>query len=556
MEDGDVSGQGSPAAGASLRVPSAPGLHAPVGTGVRAPTSLGLRGAATGGLRGAAAVDLRGAAGGGLRAPGAGGLPARAPTCVLPRHPAADPVAAAAAMPSRPPAPRKKPATKNKTTMTRKKTAATTQRMSAPKKKAAAQVSIADAHDDDGHEWTASPLQTPGSSDATDAFVDASVPAHVKFQAALDREHPDYNVLDEMSQSGEGYVGMMHDAIGLDDFSIGDDPFEPAIEEDDVVEGGNYSVAEDEALVLAWQEVTQDPVVGKDQPGGTYWQRISDHFHNSMKSTSYRTIGSLNHRWSSISECVTRWSGCVENVERQQVSGSTMQMRQNTTQELYKERDPNGRQFGMLHCWTMLQHNEKWINRNIDPHPLKKRAASDMESEDYEDDDGNESGRSTTPIRGQWGGEGGDVDVIQSAFQDMITSKKEIEASRQEQKQAKIDTDRERWEYMKSLEEHKVAIEQERLKVEKDKASAKVAMQKEKLRVQTEETNANMAIERDKLRVQAEEASAKKLEQECKIMLMPLGDLDDQQRAWVLSMRADIARKATATTQSENDNES
>ncbi|TVU49401.1 hypothetical protein EJB05_00709, partial [Eragrostis curvula] len=251
-----------------------------------------------------------------------------------------------------------------------------------------------------------------------------------------------------------------------------------------------------------------------------------------------------------------------------------MQMRQNTTQELYKERDPNGRQFGMLHCWTMLQHNEKWINRNIDPHPLKKRAASDMESEDYEDDDGNESGRSTTPSS-DWpsskrpmgrkqskerlkrgGGEGGDVDVIQYAVQDMITSKKEIEASRQEQKQAKIDTDRERWEYMKSLEEHKVAIEQERLKVEKDKASAKMAMQKEKLRVQTEETNAKMAIERDKLRVQAEEASAKKLEQECKIMLMPLGDLDDQQRAWVLSMRADIARKATATTQSENDNES
>ncbi|TVU00367.1 hypothetical protein EJB05_54188, partial [Eragrostis curvula] len=134
----------------------------------------------------------------------------------------------------------------------------------------------------------------------------------------------------------------------------------------------------------------------------------------------------------------------------------------------------------------------------------------------------------------------------------MITSKKEIEASRQEQKQAKIDTDLARWKYFKSLEEHKVAIKQDRLKVESDKASVKMAIEKEKLR----EASAKMAIEREKWRVQAEEASAKKMEQECKIMLMPLGDLDDQQRAWVLSMRANIARKATATTQSENGNES
>ncbi|TVU37814.1 hypothetical protein EJB05_11151 [Eragrostis curvula] len=103
-----------------------------------------------------------------------------------------------------------------------------------------------------------------------------------------------------------------------------------------------------------------------------------------------------SHRWKSIQECCTRWSGCVENVDWQQPSGMTTEDRQNITQELYKQRDPNGRGFAMLHCWQMLKHNEKWINRDKDSHPLKKRGSSELEFDDYADDD-DESGRSTTP---------------------------------------------------------------------------------------------------------------------------------------------------------------
>jgi hypothetical protein len=40
--------------------------------------------------------------------------------------------------------------------------------------------------------------------------------------------------------------------------------------------GSNYSVDEDEALVLAWQNVSLDPVAGKDQSGSTYWARMSE----------------------------------------------------------------------------------------------------------------------------------------------------------------------------------------------------------------------------------------------------------------------------------------
>ena len=31
--------------------------------------------------------------------------------------------------------------------------------------------------------------------------------------------------------------------------------------------------------------------------------------------------------------------------------------------ELYKSKDPKGRSFGLLHCWNILQHEQKWKDR-------------------------------------------------------------------------------------------------------------------------------------------------------------------------------------------------
>jgi hypothetical protein len=81
--------------------------------------------------------------------------------------------------------------------------------------------------------------------------------------------------------------------------------------------GSNYSVDEDEALVLAWQNVSLDPVAGKDQLGSKYWARMSEYFHANVKYPSDHSIGSLSHRWTSISECCMRWAGCMVNVKRQ-----------------------------------------------------------------------------------------------------------------------------------------------------------------------------------------------------------------------------------------------
>ena len=46
----------------------------------------------------------------------------------------------------------------------------------------------------------------------------------------------------------------------------------------------------------------------------------------------------------------------------------------------------------MLHWGTLLEHNEKWINRDNDGHPLKKKASKsspefENKGDDSEDDD-------------------------------------------------------------------------------------------------------------------------------------------------------------------------
>src|SRR3712207_2545517 len=82
----------------------------------------------------------------------------------------------------------------------------------------------------------------------------------------------------------DGFIGLMEDSIGLDDLGPTVDGGEECKDEVNAEvlvptskkhsRGGNYSVVEDEALVLAWQNVSMDPMTRKDQPGSTYWQRI------------------------------------------------------------------------------------------------------------------------------------------------------------------------------------------------------------------------------------------------------------------------------------------
>jgi len=43
--------------------------------------------------------------------------------------------------------------------------------------------------------------------------------------------------------------------------------------------GSNYSAVEDVQLCKSWIHISNDPIIGNDQSGKTYWERIANDFH-------------------------------------------------------------------------------------------------------------------------------------------------------------------------------------------------------------------------------------------------------------------------------------
>ncbi|CAL5065287.1 unnamed protein product [Urochloa decumbens] len=320
---------------------------------------------------------------------------------------------------------------------------------------------------------------------------------------------------------------MMDDSIGIDNISFSG-PF-PSVDEEadeDVVlvspltkkrgqRAANYSTDEDVALVLAWQSVSLDAVAGADQSSSTFWSRISEIFHRNDKTTMPRTIGSLQHRWSTIQECCNKWGSCLAQVARLRPSGVPLQEQANLAQERYKDMDRNKskkRPFTLFHCWTLLQHNEKWANKDTECPPKRTRTNSSSSTTDEEDGGNEERERSPTPgsrgskrpagrkqekerLRKESYGNG-----CKEAIQDMIETKKQLAMEKEA-----------RWMDIKSVEERKTANEAERL------------------------------------RLKGEKALVKKRKEEQKIMFMDTSSLDDTQRAYVEAMRAKILAELLGT---------
>ena len=87
--------------------------------------------------------------------------------------------------------------------------------------------------------------------------------------------------------------------------------------------GKNFTVHEDEVLTDAYLEVTQDPIVGTEQRGNTYWKRVHDYFHANMGEVSDRNQSSLQHRWAVINEQVSKFCAALAQIENRNQSGVT-----------------------------------------------------------------------------------------------------------------------------------------------------------------------------------------------------------------------------------------
>ena len=56
--------------------------------------------------------------------------------------------------------------------------------------------------------------------------------------------------------------------------------------------GSNYSAVEDVQLCKSWIHISNDPIIGNDQSGKTYWERIANDFH---MNRDFESIGPPIH---------------------------------------------------------------------------------------------------------------------------------------------------------------------------------------------------------------------------------------------------------------------
>ncbi|CAN6272818.1 unnamed protein product [Urochloa humidicola] len=133
----------------------------------------------------------------------------------------------------------------------------------------------------------------------------------------------------------------------------------------------NFSVKEDNLLVAAWLEIGMDAVQGADQPRATFWERIHEHYHSHKDFDTDRSWNSLAHHWGIIQDAVNKFCSWYGHVQRRNESGVTEQDKVLKACEVFKKEE--GCKFGMLHCWNVLQHEQKWLETCANK---KQKAAS------------------------------------------------------------------------------------------------------------------------------------------------------------------------------------
>ena len=89
--------------------------------------------------------------------------------------------------------------------------------------------------------------------------------------------------------------------------------------------GKSFLQDEDQVLCATWLEISQDPVMGSNQKKDRLWERISALFHSRRPDfcTGQRSPKSLACRMSLIMKAVSKYRGCIRQVERLNPSGAS-----------------------------------------------------------------------------------------------------------------------------------------------------------------------------------------------------------------------------------------
>jgi hypothetical protein len=84
----------------------------------------------------------------------------------------------------------------------------------------------------------------------------------------------------------------------------------------------SYSESKDVQLFQSWIAISEDPLIGTNQDGATFWKHVHHSFSKDLPE-SRQTPGSLKAHWGALQKFVSKFRGFVNQVEQFGESGAS-----------------------------------------------------------------------------------------------------------------------------------------------------------------------------------------------------------------------------------------
>jgi hypothetical protein len=142
---------------------------------------------------------------------------------------------------------------------------------------------------------------------------------------------------------------------------------------------GNYQANEDYGLCVSWIRITDNPIVGTNQDGGTFWKRVAIMYKKEVPESD-RTAGSLKSCWGVLQRMINKFRACVNQIEQFNQSGASTEDKLNGALRLFAEDQKCP--FKHLTCYNCLIKEPKWCSyidensKKLQEVTKKKRARS------------------------------------------------------------------------------------------------------------------------------------------------------------------------------------
>ncbi|XP_010513634.1 PREDICTED: glutathione S-transferase T3-like [Camelina sativa] len=131
-----------------------------------------------------------------------------------------------------------------------------------------------------------------------------------------------------------------------------------------------WNPADDEALISAWLNTSKDPIIGNQQKGGSFWQRVNKYYADTPHAIANGEQGmniNCKQRWFRINEWTNKFCGAYAAAERLNSSGHSENDVLKMAHDIYFAE--HNMKFTMEHCWCLLRFEQKWLNLNTINNP-------------------------------------------------------------------------------------------------------------------------------------------------------------------------------------------